>query len=581
MESAYKLAIEIVANAKNFETTINKAGGVTDDLADKVKDATGQNSKFTGSFSSIGAGIGKFLGIAGAAAGMIALVKSSMEAVEGPGDKLEAVVTGVKESMFELQRSVATMDFTSFFKNLTEGYEKGKKFADMMDDLKDKTAYSDYKVAGLKAQSAELAETIKNKQLDIAVRSQYAEDRKKIEEAIKDRTQELAEKAFLIEKQHWQDRNKMSTEEAVKLYETIDNLSREQADKLQKAFSHESSLFGEKEGSRRILSGEGSAGTLKGIPKEVISSYSEYLNLLRTGESDVLVKLFNTYKNIDQVRYESQRTYNLAVRETSMLLNNENTQLKRKIETLADLKVFNDQSADGYKLGTANIFHKNGPADERAGYANVKQLTMSPLLNNTLATPAGIDYLRKYNALKKDEIANVVKLATEDDILNSKMEKQKQIMDTFASSLKQGADSFKEYGKVVANSIREVVGALLAEAVATSITTALKSAKLAGPFGVFLIPALAAMGAGLAITAFNSLVPSFASGGIVSGPTSALVGEYPGARSNPEVIAPLSSLIGMLGGQQPVPQRMRLALDGQGNLYGYLNYRQRHLNNYR
>ena len=37
-------------------------------------------------------------------------------------------------------------------------------------------------------------------------------------------------------------------------------------------------------------------------------------------------------------------------------------------------------------------------------------------------------------------------------------------------------------------------------------------------------------------------VSKFAAGGIVSGPTLALVGEYGGARSNPEVIAPLSKL---------------------------------------
>jgi len=34
----------------------------------------------------------------------------------------------------------------------------------------------------------------------------------------------------------------------------------------------------------------------------------------------------------------------------------------------------------------------------------------------------------------------------------------------------------------------------------------------------------------------------FADGGIVSGPTMALVGEYAGASSNPEVIAPLNKL---------------------------------------
>ena len=41
-------------------------------------------------------------------------------------------------------------------------------------------------------------------------------------------------------------------------------------------------------------------------------------------------------------------------------------------------------------------------------------------------------------------------------------------------------------------------------------------------------------------------VGTFAAGGIVSGPTLAIAGEYPGARNNPEVIAPLSKLTDIL-----------------------------------
>ena len=41
---------------------------------------------------------------------------------------------------------------------------------------------------------------------------------------------------------------------------------------------------------------------------------------------------------------------------------------------------------------------------------------------------------------------------------------------------------------------------------------------------------------------------AFANGGIVSGPTMGLIGEYPGAKSNPEVVAPLDKLKDMLGG---------------------------------
>jgi len=40
---------------------------------------------------------------------------------------------------------------------------------------------------------------------------------------------------------------------------------------------------------------------------------------------------------------------------------------------------------------------------------------------------------------------------------------------------------------------------------------------------------------------------AFADGGIVSGPVNALVGEYAGAKNNPEVITPLNKLKSMLG----------------------------------
>jgi hypothetical protein len=44
-------------------------------------------------------------------------------------------------------------------------------------------------------------------------------------------------------------------------------------------------------------------------------------------------------------------------------------------------------------------------------------------------------------------------------------------------------------------------------------------------------------------------LPQMASGGIVSGPVIAQVGEYSGASHNPEVIAPLDKLQSMMGGQ--------------------------------
>jgi len=77
-------------------------------------------------------------------------------------------------------------------------------------------------------------------------------------------------------------------------------------------------------------------------------------------------------------------------------------------------------------------------------------------------------------------------------------------------------------------------------------------ASLAGPVAIAAGVALIALGAGLkgaiAKRAEESGVPAFAEGGLVYGPTMGLVGEYPGAKTNPEVIAPLDKLRSMIGG---------------------------------
>lgn len=72
------------------------------------------------------------------------------------------------------------------------------------------------------------------------------------------------------------------------------------------------------------------------------------------------------------------------------------------------------------------------------------------------------------------------------------------------------------------------------------------------PAGIGISAAIAVMAGGgllkgLAGSLFNN-TPKFANGGIVYGPTMGIMGEYAGARSNPEVIAPLSKLKDMIGG---------------------------------
>tara|TARA_Y100000385_G_scaffold291032_1_gene366819 strand:+ start:10 stop:1785 length:1776 start_codon:yes stop_codon:yes gene_type:complete len=68
--------------------------------------------------------------------------------------------------------------------------------------------------------------------------------------------------------------------------------------------------------------------------------------------------------------------------------------------------------------------------------------------------------------------------------------------------------------------------------------------------------AVGALGAAQIATIASTPIPAFADGGIVSGPTVGLMGEYAGANTNPEVIAPLNKLKDMIGGNTVQVQGM-------------------------
>lgn len=74
------------------------------------------------------------------------------------------------------------------------------------------------------------------------------------------------------------------------------------------------------------------------------------------------------------------------------------------------------------------------------------------------------------------------------------------------------------------------------------------SGGLLAPFAIPIGIAAIAAGAALKNAMSKNKPTAFANGGIVSGPTMGLIGEYPGAKSNPEVVAPLDKLKDMIGG---------------------------------
>lgn len=104
-------------------------------------------------------------------------------------------------------------------------------------------------------------------------------------------------------------------------------------------------------------------------------------------------------------------------------------------------------------------------------------------------------------------------------------------------------------GKLSFSGIIKAIGSMITRLLAAVAAAALLSVLLGAIFpGSTKVDFKSIFGmlSGLNIGAGTTPVPN-AKGGIYSGPTNALVAEYPGARSNPEVIAPLDKLQSILG----------------------------------
>jgi hypothetical protein len=115
-------------------------------------------------------------------------------------------------------------------------------------------------------------------------------------------------------------------------------------------------------------------------------------------------------------------------------------------------------------------------------------------------------------------------------------------------SIMTGTDAIANSMRIIIETIGDFISAYGQALVAYGVSKlAFDIALKNGDPATAIIAGTSAIAAGFII---KSLAPkAFADGGIVSGPTLGLMGEYPGASTNPEVIAPLSKLQGMLAPQ--------------------------------
>jgi hypothetical protein len=134
---------------------------------------------------------------------------------------------------------------------------------------------------------------------------------------------------------------------------------------------------------------------------------------------------------------------------------------------------------------------------------------------------------------------------------------------SIVNSLGFAKDGLGGFVSVMFETATQLIAMALSQSIATSIAGATLSGSATGPAAIFTTPAFIATAIGGVLAAFAA-IPKFAQGGIAYGPTLGMFGEYPGASSNPEVVAPLSKLRDMMqpGGGTTVIMPAGVEIDG-------------------
>jgi hypothetical protein len=190
--------------------------------------------------------------------------------------------------------------------------------------------------------------------------------------------------------------------------------------------------------------------------------------------------------------------------------------------------------------------------DKAPKYIQAFQATINELLAN------GVDPMDRKIQLLQMGIAN---LSTTTEGFNNMALQSAQMLagplsGAFEQMLTSGTFSFSSLTKVIGDMVKRLIAAAMAAFLLSTILKGITGGAMGGAGGKGGFKDIFGTISGL----------KMANGGIASGPTQALIGEYPGAKTNPEVVAPLDKLQGILantmGGSSQGPATLQTRISG-------------------
>ena len=320
-------------------------------------------------------------------------------------------------------------------------------------------------------------------------------------------------------------------ENAKTLREITDNI-RILNDELQTATVEEAALI-----NQQIAKWEAKADAIRNAGKEVKAVADEIEKLSDNKAPEIVNVNAKTLREItDNIRILNDELQDASTDEVALI----NQQIKAwnaKADAIRNAGEIAEQTA----INTGQALREGWGGIKGIG-SSIEGITESLKGNgNAWQTVVGVvdGFLGLYEGFQT--IIGVIELLTGVSTVHTAAKGAEAVAETTAASARAGAavsDSIASTAVITANKLETASWKQLAAA-------KYMAAHASIPFAGFGIGAgfVAAMEGVLATI---GSIPALAKGGIASGPTLALVGEYPGASGNPEVIAPLNKLREML-----------------------------------
>jgi|TARA_R100000479_G_scaffold91518_1_gene45064 hypothetical protein len=199
-------------------------------------------------------------------------------------------------------------------------------------------------------------------------------------------------------------------------------------------------------------------------------------------------------------------------------------EIPKKLEGVADIE------PDGLKSFN-DAFFKFGEGFTDTLMNTIQEVSNALMNVGNLFSLMHEKQTRELEIQRKQEIDNIMGMAIAEEEKNKMIAKSDEKFE-------------KKKGELDRKRARREKSVAIFTAIVNTAAAVIKSLP-----NIPLAIATGAIGAAQIATIASTPLPAFAEGGIVSGPTVGLMGEYAGANTNPEVIAPLNKLKDMIGDQ--------------------------------